>query len=145
VLGIVGLYISQHDRDKVSYEKGGIKLTQIFNQLKSLYFEVKSKKGDDFDAEVAKLEELEGQYFTAAITKQVLFSDWNAHYKFFWQHQIDWVDEQKKFRFFRDKIPLSFYITVIILPLLSVIIFCLGVVGVSSREYACPWNVNSHS
>ncbi|MEC6126925.1 MULTISPECIES: hypothetical protein [Acinetobacter] len=41
------------------------------------------------------------------MSKQILFSNWYAHYKFFWEHQISWMDEQLKFRFIRDKIPLS--------------------------------------
>ena len=48
------------------------------------------------------------------ISKQILFSDWYAHYKFFWQVQIDWIDEQKNFNLLRDKIPLTFSLTVVV-------------------------------
>ena len=50
-----------------------------------------------------------------ALAMQILFSDWYAHYKFFWQYQIDWVDEQKKFKLFRDKLPLSFMFWMVVL------------------------------
>lgn len=49
----------------------------------------------------------ESQYYGASISKQILFSDWYAHYKFFWQYQIDWVANQKNFSFWRDKVPLT--------------------------------------
>ena len=54
------------------------------------------------------------------MSKQILFSDWYAHYKFFWQHQIEWVDEQKKFDFFRDKVPLSLYVFIAALILMVI-------------------------
>ena len=56
----------------------------------------------------------EDDYYSSCQSKQILFSDWYAHYKFFWQHQIDWVNEQKKFRFIRDKLPLTFSLTVVV-------------------------------
>ncbi|MEM8720215.1 MAG: SLATT domain-containing protein [Cyanobacteria bacterium P01_G01_bin.39] len=61
-----------------------------------------------------KLNDVENQYYETSISKQILFSDWYAHYKFFWQVQIDWIDEQKNFNFLRDKIPLTFSVTVIL-------------------------------
>ncbi|AWN16176.1 hypothetical protein SALB1_1978 [Salinisphaera sp. LB1] len=54
-------------------------------------------------------------------SKQILFSDWYAHYKFFWQHQIEWIDEQKQFTFWRDKVPLSFSLACLV-ALISIIV-----------------------
>ncbi|MEN8336209.1 SLATT domain-containing protein, partial [Acinetobacter pittii] len=42
IVGISGLYISFYDRDKKEYEKAGSALTSLLNELKSLYFDVKS-------------------------------------------------------------------------------------------------------
>ena len=39
-------------------------------------------------------------------------SQWYAHYKFFYEMQIDWVDEQLKFKFIKDKVPASIKTTV---------------------------------
>jgi len=58
------------------------------------------------------LDAIQQEFFSAGETKQILFADWYAHYKFFWQHQIEWIDEQKHFRFWRDKVPLSFSFTI---------------------------------
>ncbi|CAK8718663.1 SMODS and SLOG-associating 2TM effector domain-containing protein [Candidatus Electrothrix aarhusensis] len=116
ILGIVGLYISLYDHNKSQYERSGIKLTQIYNNLARLYRSTKSANDaseDDIEGLENKLSELQDEYYESCQSKQILFSDWYAHYKFFWQHQIEWVDEQKKFTFLRDKIPLSFSLAVI--------------------------------
>ncbi|MDY6903567.1 MAG: SLATT domain-containing protein [Thermodesulfobacteriota bacterium] len=109
VLGICGLLINSYSEVKQNYEKVGKHLTQLFNELKALYFHVKSSGKIDFSEEEEKLSAIKSDFFSSCISKQILFSDWYAHYKFFWQHQIDWIDEQKQFSFFRDKVPLSFY------------------------------------
>lgn len=108
IIGICGLYISFYDRDKNRYETAGKELTKLFNELKSLYYDVKClPDNSDVSAYLARLSEIETRYFPLCISKQILFSNWYAHYKFFWEHQISWIDEQLKFRFIRDKIPLS--------------------------------------
>ena len=100
-----------YDAKKSEYEKAGIKLTKIYNQLRVLYYSAKGKNdSDDLTQLINKYRQLESQYCSVGLSKQILFSDWYAHYKFFWQHQIEWVDEQKEFNFFRDKVPLSFYV-----------------------------------
>ncbi|MCU4408591.1 MULTISPECIES: SLATT domain-containing protein [Acinetobacter] len=111
ILGVVSLYVSMYDAKKSEYEKAGIKLTKIYNQLRVLYYSAKGKNdSDDLTQLINKYRQLESQYCSVGLSKQILFSDWYAHYKFFWQHQIEWVDEQKEFNFFRDKVPLSFYV-----------------------------------
>ncbi|ENU58556.1 MULTISPECIES: SLATT domain-containing protein [Acinetobacter] len=108
IIGICGLYISFYDKDKNRYENAGKELTKLFNELKSLYFDVKClSENSDVSAYQVRIQDIETRYFSLCISKQILFSNWYAHYKFFWEHQISWIDEQLKFRFIRDKIPLS--------------------------------------
>ncbi|WP_392385702.1 SLATT domain-containing protein [Marinomonas primoryensis] len=114
VLGIIGLYISLYDNMKSEYESSGKKLTKIYNDLAKLYRRAKNSNEDDIESLVSQLSEFEDDYYSSCQSKQILFSDWYAHYKFFWQHQIDWVNEQKKFRLLRDKIPLTFSLTVLV-------------------------------
>lgn len=113
VLGIIGLYISFYDSKKSDYEKAGVALTRLFNELRQLYRSTKSADDDALPEHKQKLNDIETRYYETSISKQILFSDWYAHYKFFWQFQIDWIDEQKNFKFLRDKIPLTFTLTVI--------------------------------
>lgn len=115
VIGISGFYISFYDHCKMEYEDAATKITSVFNELKHLYFKVKSATDDQLPELQSELHDLENRFNQFSISKQILFSDWYAHYKFFWQLQIGWMEEQKKFSFFRDKIPLSFSLFVLIL------------------------------
>ena len=121
VLGVVGLYVSMYDVKKIDYEKAGIELTKIYNELRTLYYSVQNKSdNDDLSLLIREYRQLESQYYSVSLSKQILFSDWYAHYKFFWQHQIEWVNEQKNFKFFRDKVPLSFYMFLVVVIIMAI-------------------------
>ncbi|WP_370882385.1 SLATT domain-containing protein [Oligosphaera ethanolica] len=115
----------------MSTRKKGSDLTQLFNELKTLYFRVKSSNSDDLSSEEGELKRILDSYYGICIYKQILFSDWYAHYKFFWQNQIDWINEQKQFKFWRDKVPLSLtvFISILLAGGVAVIVCaCLGVI-----------------
>jgi len=131
IIGVIGLYISFYGSKKDEYEKTGIALTKIFNELNKLYHNVKDSEGDNFNSFEDSLRDIESRYYAQCISKQIMFSDWYAHYKFFWQHQIDWVDEQKNFKFFRDKIPLSFSLSV------TALMVALAMYGYGSLSKIC--------
>lgn len=115
VLGVIGLYISLYEHKKSEYMSVGVKLTQLYNELGRLYRDAKSADDDGIENLAIKFVRLQNTYYELCLSKQILFSDWYAHYKFFWQHQIEWVDEQKKFKLFRDKIPLTFSMFIVFL------------------------------
>ena len=115
VFGLIGLYITFYEPNKSKYAESANKLTALFNALRDLYRTVQSHPNDDVDLYIDQLHLIEKDYYDTCISKQILFSDWYAHYKFFWQYQIDWVDEQKKFKLFRDKLPLSFMFWMVVL------------------------------
>lgn len=133
VLGIIGLYISFYDIKKDEYGDVGVKLTRLFNDLKNLYFDVKNTQDENIETYREKIANIENQYYSISISKQILFSDWYAHYKFFWQHQIDWIDEQKKFKLLRDKLPLTFSLFVLLLLVL------IGIFGFDLFSKACSY------
>ena len=122
VLGIMGICITIYDHKKEKYAEAGSKLTQIFNRLKSLYFNVKAAQETDLLKFEQELESLEAEYIKIGISDQMLFSGWLAHYKFFWEHQIDWIDEQKHFKFFRDKLPLSFIASAVLALVIALLV-----------------------
>jgi hypothetical protein len=112
VLGIASLYVIQYDHNKVAYGEEGERLTALFYRLRDLYRDVQAAgEGDDIAPHRQRLDALQSEVFCSSQSKQILFSDWYAHYKFFWQHQIEWIDEQKQFTFWRDKVPLSLSLT----------------------------------
>lgn len=123
VLGISGIYISFYDHCKMEYESAAKEITKIFNELKCLYFKTKSCTDAQLPGLESELHDLENRFYQFSISKQILLSDWYAHYKFFWQHQIDWIEEKRQFKFFRDKIPLSFSLPLLIISLISVGVF----------------------
>lgn len=114
VLGISSLMINAYRDTKQKYEETGRRLTVLFNNLKGLYLSVNASNKTDLDEEIDELNRIEEEFCAISMSKQILFSDWYAHYKFFWQHQIDWVDEQKHFKFWRDRVPLSFTVIFIV-------------------------------
>lgn len=133
VIGIIGIYISVYDSKKSEYEKSAVELTKIYNGLRDLYRKVQSLPADaDFTACQAELSSLEGQYYSVSISKQILFSDWYAHYKFFWQYQIDWVNEQKNFSLVRDKVPLTAWLAVaaVLVSIGAYLVSCIDTIKV---------------
>ncbi len=60
---------------------------------------------------LAEYYKIETEYYAVSISEQILLSDWYAHYKFFAQQQIDWIEKYRPFRF-TDKVPLSLRILV---------------------------------
>lgn len=123
ILGVLSIIISSY-QDRISdFESRGKKLTKLFNDLKELFYKVKSSEGsNNFSDCENELKEIESSYYSLSDSKQILFSDWYAHYKFFWQHQIDWLNDEKQFKFWRDKVPLSF---VTFLITIFVVTICL--------------------
>lgn len=103
VAGVVAFYISFYR--SAEYERAGKEMTVIFNELRDLYRSVQA--GAEPSAALVELKNLEGRFYGVSISKQILFSDWYAHFKFFGQHQIGWIDQQLNFKFWRDKVPAS--------------------------------------
>ena len=125
VLGMAGLRVSMWEGKKERYAEAGRVLTGLFNEAKALYFQVKATQSGDLSDFETKLAALQTEFNDACLSNQMLFSDWSAHYKFFWQQQIGWIDEQLDFRLLRDKLPLSFTVVIALLVVGSATVFLL--------------------
>ncbi len=132
VLGIVGLSISVWDAKKHNYDESGAKLTNLYNELEKLYQNTKSANDKRLTEIESRVGEIQIEYSEIALSKQILFANCFAHYKFFWEHQIDWLDEQLHFKLFRDKIPLSLTIWVSIIVITSVGIAVFNCAGLKA-------------
>ncbi|MFF8391864.1 SLATT domain-containing protein, partial [Cellulosimicrobium funkei] len=110
---IVGMTITPFLNDREKYNENGIKMTGYFNKLRQLYLKVKSSSATDFESEEREMETIMNQFYSINSSNQIFASDWYAHYKFFRQLQIDWINEQKNFKLLRDKIPTSFIVFLI--------------------------------
>lgn len=113
IFSLITMNIAYYQQDKDKYSKSGSTLTQYFHKLREMYYTVQSTDEPfDFSEIIEEHRNLVAKASEDTISKQIFSSDWLAHIKFFGQHQIGWMDEQLKFRFFKDKIPASFKIVV---------------------------------
>ncbi|MFU2126237.1 SLATT domain-containing protein, partial [Ornithobacterium rhinotracheale] len=124
ILGVIGLYINKFECKRNDYEKIGIKFTELYNELHKLYLSVDLVEPNEIPKIEEKVQELEKIFYEKCISDQVWFSSWFAHYKFFYQFQSNWISEELKLSFFKDKIPLSLIIFIFIL-LVSAIVYLL--------------------
>ena len=130
IASIIALTISQYNSEKERYREIGNRLIQIHNELRNLYYQVKSTDKTDFNdesIESIRMNELLEEFYEISISKQIFLSDWIAHYKLFFQSQYEWIDEQKNFNW-KDKLPLSFRIVIIIF--VAFIIFMIATRGI---------------
>ena len=101
-----------YDRDKQKYADAGAELTQRFHELRILYQAVKAEPPDtNLSVHAQQHMTIQARALSVGVSKQIFLSDWYAHYKFFWQAQTSWMDEQLHFKLFRDKLPLGFTLT----------------------------------
>ena len=131
IASIIALSISQYNSEKERYREIGNRLIKIHNELRKLYYQVKSSDKtyfNDESIESVRMNELLEEFYEISISKQIFLSDWIAHYKLFFQSQYEWIDEQKNFNW-KDKIPLSFRIVVIAI-IAFVIIFMIVTRGI---------------
>jgi len=119
-IGVIGIYLYSYDEKKDEYLKQGKELTALFNKLK-IIFEMTEDENVNLDDCKRQVQEIEDKYNEISISKQIFLSNWLAHYKFFWEQQIGWIDNILHFILLRDKIPLSLIITVIVIVFLSIL------------------------
>lgn len=108
VIGICSLYITYYSDTKEQYFQAGNTLTQLLDQLKVMSARCKSTGQFTADDQL-ELDRITAELRATCHRKHILFSGWLAHKKFFWDQQIDWIAEHRRFSFFRDMIPFSAY------------------------------------
>lgn len=114
IIAIGAQSIALYDKEKAKYAEAGGRLTGKLHDLRMLYQSVKEQPDDiDLPEFERRHEEIQRDALTINIPKQIFLSDWYAHYKFFWQGQTQWMDEQLRFRLIRDKMPLGFIVVVV--------------------------------
>lgn len=120
ITSIAGFYINFSNTEINKYKNTGEELTQIFNNLRQLYLKVEDSSNENFEEEKKELAALLNKFYNESITKQIFLSQWFAHFKFFYEFQIDWIDKELHFKFWKDKFPnsLKFIIFISILIML---------------------------
>lgn len=123
IFGISALYIEPYRAEKKKYESVGKKLTGLFHQLKELCARVESDNAFNSNEYVEEFRGIDDKFQDISISKQIFISDIYAHYKFFGQMQIGWIDRIRPFSLWKDKIPFSAYpfLTILVVIGLAVI------------------------
>jgi len=133
LIGIAAFYFNSYQNQRAGYEIVGSRLTSLFTELRGVYYEAKGRQDEDSLADLeVRYREILVESQTVGISKQIFLSDWYAHYKFFWQAQTDWLDEQLHFKFWRDKVPLSLSATALIVV--------IGIILALTHTYGCAAN-----
>lgn len=125
LVGIAIIYMEVFKSKTREFEQEGVRLTIIFNQMMDLYLKVKSDEDYNFGNYEKEYNEYLTDFYSNTVSKQVFISHWYAHFKFFYEMQIDWINEQLKFKFFKDKVPnsLKFFLFLIIIIFGSIIAY----------------------
>ena len=95
LFGVVSLYISFYLPNKDKYKDSGVKLTKIFSDIHTSYLKIKIDN-HDIDGELKYVDGLMDEFYNSSIEKQILFSDWYAHYKFFIQTHLETTSHSKR-------------------------------------------------
>lgn len=124
LISIASLFLNFFNSTKDDYKDKGVDLTKHFNGLRQIYLRIKNSDNEDFTSEREEMSQILNDFYNKSITKQVFLSQWYAHFKFFYEMQIDWLDEELNFGFWKDKFPNSLKIFLFIaLTVIIVLIF----------------------
>ncbi len=128
ILGIACIYVERFTFDIDSYAERGVINTNQLNQLKNLYYNVKGMDdGANFSEIEMKFSEIEQEFNKESNPNQILFSNWYAHFKLFYEKDIHWMDEQLHFKFFKDKIPQTMKVMLFVFLWIVIIYYCVNV------------------
>ncbi len=120
-VGIAIIYLEVFKSRIEEFDNEGVRLTKIFNKTRDLYLEVKSDEAFSYDKYEEKYQTLMNDFYSNTVSKQVFMSQWYAHFKFFYEMQVDWIEKELKLKWFKDKIPNSFKVTLLIIVILLII------------------------
>jgi len=107
LVSIAIIFLGFYTSSASDFEVAGKHATDCFYKLRNLYYKVQSSTNPIYTNEVAEMNQIMADFSSKTISRQVFLSHWYAHFKFFYEMQIDWIDEQLNFRFFKDKFPNS--------------------------------------
>lgn len=127
IFSLITLHLGYYQQDKDKYKEAGEALTKHFHDLRKLYYEVQSEDDGTFNSDefIEKHSSIYDNYIARTFSKQIFISDWIAHFKFFGQMQIDWINEQLHFKFWKDKVPASFKFLLYTLLVIIVIAYLI--------------------
>lgn len=106
-IGFISFYLSYKEKDLKKFETSGVELTRIRDELGILYARVDASDESIQESFIQQLQSLQKRASESAVSEQVMFSGWYAHMKFFGESQIEWINKELKFKFWKDMVPAS--------------------------------------
>lgn len=127
IIGITAFAIEKFCDDPSEFMREGERENKLFFNLKDLYFNVKAKEEDaDVSEEETEFKRLKDEFYSGTKARQLLTADWGAHYKFFNQYDIKWIDKEiGGFNWWRDKFPSSLKGAILLVLILAALIFAM--------------------
>lgn len=122
-VGIAIMYIEVFKNKAEDYNNEGIRLTRIFNSIRDLYYLSKSDNNFNYQNYEVQYQNLLNDFYSNTISKQVFMSQWFAHYKLFYEMQVQWIEDELQLKFFKDKVPNS--LKTILLIISIIILICI--------------------
>ena len=127
VLGISSIYIERFTPNIESYCKRGSKNTEQLNSLRNLYSKVKQlDENSNFQIMESEYEQIEKEFNDSCEPNQIIFSNWYAHFKFFCEKDISWMNDEIHFKLWKDKIPQTAKVYFVILIVTVIIYYCFA-------------------
>lgn len=120
-VGVAIMYIDVFKAKADDFNNEEIRLTRIFNSTRDLYFLAKSDNNFDYQNYEIRYQNLLNDFYSQTISKQVFMSQWFAHYKLFYEMQVEWIEEELKLKFFKDKVPNSLKTTILTIFIITLI------------------------
>lgn len=128
IMGVASIYIERFALDIDGYVNRGVKNTDQLNKLKNIYTEVKGMEEDaDFHSIEERYVEIESEFNASSQPNQIAFSNWFAHFKLFCEKDVSWMDEQLHFGWWKDKIPQTAKVCLLVLVIAITIYYCIAV------------------
>jgi hypothetical protein len=100
----------------------GVRLTRLYNKIRDLYTEAKADVNFNYANYDPRYQTILTDFYSSTISKQVFMSQWFAHFKFFGEMQVTWIEEELNLKWFKDKVPNSLKITILFIILITIII-----------------------
>jgi hypothetical protein len=107
IVSVVGFFINFSFKKIHSYKIAAEELTLIYNKLRKLYISATFSENGQFKTDENKYIALLDLYNITVIKNHFFIAKWWAHYKFFYDSKIDWLDNHLHFKFWKDKVPNS--------------------------------------
>lgn len=128
IMGVASIYIERFASDIDRYGNRGVENTAQLDQLKNLYTEVKGMEEDaDFHSIEERYVAIENKFNAGSEPNQIMLSNWYAHFKFFCEKDVSWMDEQLHFGWWKDKIPQTAKVWLLVLVIAIIVYYCIAV------------------